>query len=648
MNTTPKPIKKKSLIRWEAIIPFTVVVALIAAYFHFFFDLHAKKIIEISAYKVMGVEVNINTFKTSFFKAHLLVKKIEITDSENPTHNSVEIGEIRFGMLWDALLRAKVVVNEAVVEQIAFNTKRKSRGKVKPPEVVDPNAPGALDKLKDETLARAEDHYSDNVLGNLVAMLSGSNGTVQLEKIRDQLPSKAMLEGFDKNLKSKQLEWDAKIKELPTEKDVQALNKKFNSIQHKDFKNAQQLQASLQQFDSVLKEGDALIKKVDATGKDLDADLKAVDTQYKQIEAQIKTDIKALEQHFKIPKLDAKSLSMALFGHYLEPYKQKFFRYKNMAEKYLPPKFLNKDKNNEEEIVLQPHPRENGISYEFARKNSYPLFWIKRTAISSQAGKSPQAGNVAGEILDITSNQYVIGRPTVANLSGDFPENQIMGFKARVQLDNVKSPSRIDYNAQVASFPIVGTNLVDSPEVKIAFRQASVQSQLQGHLVGFKDYALEIKNTFNKIEYDIRSSNNTAQEILTRVFSAIPTVSLDARSAGILPRMNLSINSNLGGELQKGFENEVKAQIAAAQKRIQAVIDQEIGKKRREVEAEVQKLRNQADKEVAKVKADLEKQKMAAQNQIDQAKKDAENQAKKSVEKEGKKAVDDLKKKLGW
>lgn len=647
MNKT-KAIKKKGLIRWEAIIPFTAVVLIIAAYFHFFFDMHAKKLIEFGAYSALGSEVNIGTFETSFFNAHLKVSKIEITNSEQPTHNSIEIGEIRFGMLWDALLRAKVVVNEAVVEQIAFNTQRKRPGKVKPPEVADPNAPSALDKLKDETLSRAEEHYSDNVLGNLVAMLGGSQGEAQLEKIRDQLPSKEMLAGFEQNLKSKESEWNQKLKGLPTEKDVQALDKKFKSIQSKDFKDAQQLQTSLQQLDSVIKEGDAMIKTVDAASKDLDTDLKAVDAEYKKIETQIKTDIKALEQHFKIPKLDAKSLSMALFGHYLEPYKRQFFKYKNLAEKYLPPKFINKDAKTQEEVVLQPHPRVDGVTYEFSRKNSYPLFWVKRTAISSQAGKTPQAGNISGEILDITSNQVVIGKPTVLNIAGDFPESQVFGFRAYAQLDNTKAVSRVDYSAQVASFPLAETNLVSSPEVKVAFKNASVQSQLAGHLIGLKDYALEIRNNFQKVDYDIRSNSNVAEDILKRVFSAIPEVTLNAKSSGTLPRMDLNIQSNLGGELQKGFEKELREQIAAAQKRIQAVVDQEIGKKRQEVEAEINKFKNQLNKEVTKVKADLEKQKLAGQNKIDEAKKDAENQAKKSLEKEGKKAVDDLKKKLGW
>ncbi|NUN07017.1 MAG: TIGR03545 family protein [Bdellovibrio sp.] len=648
MNTTPttKTKKSKGPIRWEAIIPFTIICVLIAAYFHFFFDGHLRRALEWGGYKAIGAEVNIAKLETSFFNASLRIQGIEITDAEKPTHNSIVIGDIRFSMIWDALLRAKAVVNEAAVEQIAFGTKRSHTGKVKPPEP-ESNEPGMAVQLKGQALSEAQEQAGENVLGDVIAMLGGSDANVQLQKLQDSLPSKAMIENFDKELKAKQQAWDARLKTLPQGKDIQALNERLNKIKYKDFKSPQELQSSLQDLDRLYKDGDTMYKQVQATGDDLSNDLKAMEAQYKEIEKQVKTDIKSLEQHFRIPKLDAKAMSMAIFNKYMGPYKAKLFRYKALAEKYVPPNLLKKDKNNEE-VMIQPHPREKGISYEFGRLNSYPLFWVKRTAVSSQAGKTPDAGNIKGEILDITSNQRLIGKPTVATLAGDFPSMQIMGFLVRLSLDNTKSESVIDYVFKVSSYGITGKDLVQTPDVSIAFTKATGAMDIKGSLVGLKKINLAMNNQFSSIDYAVSSKNEIADQILKAVFAGIPVVNLTVDAEGVIPKVPFSINSNLGPELQKGFEKQIQAKIDEARKRIQAVVDEEIGKQRAQIEAQLNQLRGQLDKEVKKAQAQIEDQKKQAEGKVEQAKKDAENQAKKGLEKEGQKALDDLKKKLGW
>ncbi|WP_373998073.1 TIGR03545 family protein [Bdellovibrio bacteriovorus] len=643
---TAKPLKKKGIIRWEAIIPFAIICAIIALYFHFFFDTHLRRALEWAGYNAVGAEVNIAKLETSFFNASLRIQGIEVTDAERPTHDSIKIGDIRFSMLWDALLHAKVVVNEAAVEQIEFGVLRKKPGKVKPPEP-DDGQPSMTEKLKAQALKEAQEEYGDNVLGDVIAMLGGTDANVQLQKLQESLPSKAMLEKFDADLKGKQQAWDARLKTLPQEKDIRALNERLNKIKYKDFKTPQELQTSVQELDKVLKDGDAMYKQVQTTGDDLGKDLKAVETQYKDIEKQIKTDISSLEQHFRIPQLDAKAMTRAMFNKYLAPYKSKFYRYKEMADKYLPPNLMKKDKKGED-IAIQPHPREKGISYEFGRANSYPLFWVKRTAVSSQAGVTPDAGNIKGEILDITSNQRLVGKPTVATLAGDFPSKEIFGFLLRLSLDNTKALSEIAYKFNVDAYSILGKDLVKTPDVSIAFNKATGAMGIEGKVVGLKNIVLAMNNKFTKVDYAISAKNEVADQILKAVFAGIPAVTLTVNGQGDFPDIPLNINSNLGPELQQGFSKQIQAKVDEARARIQAVVDQEIGKQRAQVEAQLNQLRGQFDGEVKKAQAQIETQRKQAESRIDQAKKDAENQGRKQLEKEGQKALDSLKEKFGF
>lgn len=641
----PSP-KKKGILRWEAIIPFAIFCALVGAYFHFFFDSHLRKAMEWGGYKAMGAEVNVAKVETSFFKASLLIHGIEITNAEKPTHNSLEIGDIRFSMLWDALLRAKIVINEAAVEQIKFNTQRKHIGKVKPPEPPS-NEPGFVDELSQKALGKVSEKGENNVLGDAIALLTGTDANVQLEKLKNSLPSKTMIESFEKDLKTKEKAWDARLKELPQEKDLKALNDRLNKIKYKDFKTPQELQTSIQELDALVKDGDRMYKQVESTANDLGGELKGIESQYKQIENQVKTDIKSLEQHFRIPKLDAKSITQSLFADYLNPYKDKFYRYKAMAEKYIPPNLLKKKEAKEDEIVIQPHPREEGISYEFGRPNSYPLYWVKRTGISSQAGTDPNAGNIKGEIRDITSNQKLIGRPTIATLEGDFPNMDVFGFFTKIVLDYTKTISEIQYDISVAKYKLNSAELVSTPEVSIAFDQAQGGLQLKGLMRGFKEMSIHLENKFSNIAYKISSNNEIADEILKKVFEGIPLVTLDIKGDGTFPRLPLSINSNLGPELQKGFEKQIQAKINETRKKIELAVNEEIAKQKAMIDGQIKALRQQFDGEVKKTQAQVEGQRKEAEKRIEQAKKDAEGQAKKQLEKEGQKAVDDLKKRLG-
>ncbi len=647
-NTEKKSkIKKaKGPIRWEAILPFSLIVLLIALYFHFFFDLHLRKALEWGGYQAVGAEVNIGSLETSFLKASLRIQKIEITDAERPTHNSAQIGDVRFSMLWDALLRAKVVVNEAVVEQIEFGTQRKRPGKVKPiaPEK---EGEGIGDKVKGAVLSKAEKEFGSNVLGDAIALLGGTDANEQLKKLEQSLPSKEMLTNFENDLKTKQKEWDARIKSLPQEKDIRALDERIKKVKVKDFKTPQEVQASLQEFDSIYKDADAKYKQIQSVSDDINPELKGLESNYRNIEKQIQTDIKSLEQHFRIPELDPKALTQSVFRDYLAPYEAKFFRYKAMVDKYIPPKFKKKGEK-EEEVPIQPHPREDGISYEFAKANSYPLFWIKKTGISSQAGLAPDAGNIKGEITDITSHQTLVGKPTVATIAGDFPSKEIAGLFMKLSLDNRKELSEVLYNLKVASYPIVGRELISSPDVKISFAKASGTMGIEGKLLGLKNVVIAMDNSFNKIDYLISAKNEVADQILKSVFAGIPSVTLTVKGQGDLPAVPLAINSNLGPELAKGFQKQLQAKVNEARQKIEAYVNEQVGQQKAQIEKQLNQLRTQFDQEVKKAQAQLDAEKKKIESRTDQAKKDLENQGKKKLEQEGKKAVDDIKKKLGW
>lgn len=659
MNSEKK-VKSKGLIRWEAILPITFIILGVWAYFFFLFDLHLRKTLEWAGYNIIGAEVDIQSLETSFLKASIKISGIELTNSEQPKFNVVEVGQIRFSMLWDALLRGKVVINEAVIEQISYNTLRKRPGKLKPPEPEpEDKGPGVIEKeaakLKEEALNKAK--QQENVLGDLANIVSGGSTEIQMSKLEGTLKSKELAKNIDNEIKEKQKSWQEKLKNLPQGKDIQALGERANKVKIKDFKSPEELQNSIKELEAIFKEADAKVKQVQQTQSELSQDLNKINTEVKSLDEAIKLDKKNLEAHFKIPSLDSKTISEALFKRYLNPYLGKINHYRNLAAKYIPPKYMakienvgKKDKSEKEakEIPIQARPRDKGITYEFGQMNSYPLFWLKRAAISSQAGVSENAGNISGEILNITSNQRVIGKPTEINISGDFPGAQVKDVKANLVVDGRKDESLITTNMFVGSYPIQDKMFVESDDIKIGLNKAQGQFSLKSTLTALKNLELKLDNKFSQVDYNIAAKSNEVQTLFKNIFSQIPLITLEAEASGAVSSLETRIVSNLGGEIEKGFNREVQGKINEARSKIQKYIDDEVGKLKSQIDGEVNKMRMQVESEVNKAKTQLEQQKKQSEAKVDQAKKDSESQVKKKLEHEGQKAVDELKKKFGF
>ncbi|MCE3009303.1 MAG: TIGR03545 family protein [Proteobacteria bacterium] len=645
-NQTPTK-KAKGPIRSEAVVPFTIVLALFITYFHFFFDSHLRRGMELGGYFILGAEVNVAQVDSSFLKGTLRIQGIQITDAAKPTHNLVEIGDVRFGVLWDGLLRARVVVEEMAVEQIKIGTQRKSPGKVKPPEEKKDEGPGAVDQLKEKALNKVEEKYDGNVLGDLAALLSGGSAKEIQGEIEGNIQAKKMVTDLQASLKEKQKSWEERLKNLPKPKEVEDLGKRLSQVKTKDFKSPQELEQSLKQIDSILKEADSKYKAVDQTGKDLRSELKAFEAELKKIEDQVKADIKELESRFKIPSLDAHSLSRALFASYLDPYLAKVNFYKSAFEKYAPPNVVAKVKGQptgDPDLQIQPRPRSQGTSYEFGRPGSYPVFWIKKISVSSQAGASPDAGNVAGQILDVTSNQLLTNKPTVAKLKGDFPSLGVGGFNTELTFDNRKAESLIQFLLKVTNFSIQKKELLSSSDVGIELSKSSGELTTDLKLVDYKNLDLSINNRFNQNEFTITSKEKVAREMLSSAFASLPTLTLDVKGQGQLPTPRLSVDSNAGREIARALETQIKGKIAEAKAKIEKYVQDQIGAEKAKLEAEFSKIKSQFEGEVAKAQSKIEAEKNKANAQVNAAKKDSENQLKQKANEK----LKDLKKKFGF
>lgn len=653
--TKNKPKKKvrTSLIRYEAIIPFAILVALIWAYFFFFFDSHVRRGLEYIGTQANGAEVNIASVNTSFWNATLDINKIQITDGSEPKKNKIQIGQMKWGMLWDALLRGKVAIKEASILEVAIGVPRAKPGFVLPPPP--PSKESKFEQLKAAALDAAQKEFDHNVLGDIASILGGTDPNEQLKNIQATLKSSAMITNLQTELKAKEVEWKKRIESLPQTKELEDLQKRVKSVKVDGFSNPAEVQKSLQEIQSIYNDADAKYKNIQSTAGALNGDLNNYKTTLAGLESQIKADIADLEARLKIPKLDAASLSKSIFGPmFLGKVRQAEF-YMNKAREYMPPK-----KTPEQKAALAPptpRERQKGRDYKFGRSNAYPLFWLKHAAISSKAIEGADwSGNLLGELKDVTDDQPMTGLPTIARFKGEFPKQGFYDVLGEVTIDHVTEKALEKVKLAVGSYPLAGQQLINSDEVKLGFDRAQVASNFEAVLTG-GELVIESMNSFRRPKDTAHATESAPQgflsaeakqpilaSILKGALADIPTVSLNARVAGSWTNLQFGINSSLGQDLTKAFDKQIQIKINEARAKLQAYVDERIGKEREKLMAEYNKVRGQIDAVVAGKQAELDKMKA----QLEKAKNDAIQSQTKGLEKEGKKALDQLKGRFGF
>lgn len=608
--TNTSETKAKGPIRTGAVVPSLILITLVWAYFFFFFDSHLRRGIEIVASRVHGAEVNLGSLRTSFFGASVRVGGLEVTNKEAPTLNLVEIGSMHFAMSWDALLRAKAVVEDASVLDIRAGTKRKSPGFVLPPPP--PSEGGLLARVQDQVLAQTKQKLNQNFLGDVATVLGGVDPKEQLKNIQGELKANARAMQLEKELAEKKAAWEKRIKDLPKPQEIKALEARIKGL-NLNSKNPAELLKNAKQVKEILAEAQAKVKQVDSTQKDLSADITNYTNAVADLERLAAQDVADLQKRLSIPSIDPKEFSTQLFLGQIEKHLVSLRKYVALARKYMPPKKTNEQKAAEAKEALVPRKRGEGVTYKFPITTGYPLFWLKKAAISSEISQSEWAGKVSGQLTHVSTEPSLVGKPMQLQVAGDFPKRGIAGVDLLVSVDHTTERAKEMIRMKVASFPVPPLAFSESADVRFGLKEAVGSSSFLAQLA---DEALTvgIQGTFLKPQFDLAAKSKPMQEILGAVLAGIPSVTMSASVTGSWDKFAIDIDSNLGRELSAGFQKQLQAKVGEAKGKLDAFVKDKIEPQRAKVKKMLEGLTGGPGKAIADRKGEMDGAMKQAEN----------------------------------
>lgn len=630
-----KPIKPKGPIRTEAVIPITVLVIGTFLYTSFLFDSHLRKAIEWTGTYVHGAEVNVNQITTSFLGGSFVLSGLQITDKENPINNALEINEIRFGFLWNALLRLKFVVHDAGIDGIQLSSPRKSKGWVKPPEPPS-TEPSAMAKLEQNVLQQTQSDFKNNALGDIAALLEGTDEKEILQKIQGELKAEKRIKELEQELKDKQALWKERLDKLPNKKEFDELVARAKAIKL-DTKNPKQFAADLKEVSKIAKEADAKVDALDSAGSGLKKDIEKFTTEFKELDDMVKQDIKDIEARMKIPDLDVADFSKNIFGKMFSDKLTQLQKYMEVGRKYMPPP---KDKSTPKDELIPP-ARGAGKNFHYPVIYGYPLFWLQKATISSKSTEHGFSGDLAGQLTNVTTDPQLINKPAVLNLAGHFPKSQIYDVKLEVIADHIDKP-KDTLALTVGKFQLVNHNLVSSNDLSLGLVKANGNSSFNAELQD-QNLAVALKNNFTELDYDLTAKSKVAKEAISSILAGIPAITLNASASGYWDKLDISMNSNLGSELSRGLKRFVQAKVDAIKAKIKDQIEGRISGERKKLNDKLNEVKGGVDKVISEKKDEVNKASKDLKSQTSNKADASKGAAKEELKEKGKKFLKGLK-----
>jgi len=598
-----KPAKRQGPIRFEAVVPLAIVLGTIVLYFILFFDMHLRHALEYGATQANGAEVDIGKLDTSFWKASVAIGDIAMTNPEQPGRNRVQIGAINFRMLWDGLLRGKVVINEASIIDVQIDTARKSPGLVLPVKKKE-EGEGVGDKM----LSQAKEEFSGNVLGDLAAIASGTDSKDQLAQITGELKSGAAIDAIQRELDEKDQQWKKRLADLPDKEDFSALQQRLSKVKPKNPKDVSQVKASLKELESIRNDYDAKAKAVRETGSAITGDLGKLKGSISGLDKLVKADVSDLQSRMHLPSLDVRTLSRALFGMDVLGKVQQTRGYMEKARSYMPAK-------SEKKKPVAVQTRGKGRNYAFGRPNSYPAFWLRKALISSrQAGG---ASDLSGEIRDASTDQSLVGRPMVATLKGSLPSKGVSGIKAELVIDHTSSVPVERMMMEIGKYAVAGRTLANSPSVELGISKAEGSSRFAAKLQE-DNVDVHVTNRFTQVAFETKAQSPVVREMMNASLAGINAVNMDASVTGTWSNLNWKMSTNLADALVGGMQKYLQERMNAAKARIEAMVNEKIADKRKRLIDKQNEIEGKLKSVVAERQAQLE----AIRKKIDQSKKE--------------------------
>ena|GEM_PF-2832886 len=575
-ESTPKPkkSKSKSVVRWEALTVFALVVSLAMIYVVFLLEFHLKWIAENTAFESIGTEVNIGSIDIDFSEPSIFIDRIQMTNPDKPEENSIEIGKIKLTFAYAPLLKGSFISDETSVLGIKFHTKRSSPGRVLPKDqrvliLKDPSRAKVHDALRGKFKASA---FSD------LADLFKKDKRAEIKKqYKEKLASLKVSEEIEKQTKA------IKDKAKSIEDGVSSSEVKGLLAEVKNFKfEAGSTKDSLDSAAKAL----ALVEKLKSKRKEIKNEVNSLQSEISSLKQQVKSapiqflkDSNMLKASLDPSQMSPNKISEEILSEYFSIQLSQVDRVTSSLKKqalgdkakYVDPANLPKSsgdsKPTKNQMSLEKEKerifKKYGKNVVFYKPAVFPKYWFKKIIINSKSSAGQDLGDVSGLITDFSASPELLKNPMVVKINGSVPKQGIGSFTIDSTIDHRKIDDQSEkISIEVTDYLVKGLELFEGSDEWIKIVKSNSSTVLDVFLKN-DEINLELKQTLKTPSYEVFAEDKNVESLMKRLQNSGSDLNLSLKASGDIKKPKLKISSNIGDLILSIVKDELKSQASA-------------------------------------------------------------------------------------
>lgn len=529
----------KKWIRWQGLLIFIAVMALVLVFWFLFVDKIVKSSIEKVGTAIVGAKVELKDADLSLIPLGLTLDTLKVTNPNEPMKNAVEFKKAVVAIDFGKLLMRKVIIDEMSLNCIQFNTDRKYSGAIK------------------KTTKSKEIEEKETEKKRLTLKLPSLEiPDVKMIIQNENLETLQAIQKLKEDIENIKAEWQKNLNSLPDKKKLESYKERIDNLKSSS--------KGIGAIFGKATEAASLKKEIETDISQLKQSLNNFKSQKEDLKAKIESlknlpekDIARLKGKYGLSGDFAQNFTKLLFGEKVSDYLNTAMYWYKKLSPYL--------ESGEEKVKKEEEPkkiRAKGVDVAFKEYNPMPDFLITKSSADMII-----AGNIlAGEIMNITSSQKILKKPLTFNFDAKELKDA-KGIKITGKIDHITSKSNDTFKANLEGVKLDNLKLLDSKDIKILMEKALVSMSLDVNIKG-DNLDATINANIGSVSFSGMSEKEIISNILNEALGEITKFNLQAKISGKTDDYKLSISSDMDNIMKTAMDKVIKNQMAEFEKRL--------------------------------------------------------------------------------
>lgn len=599
-----------SWIRWRALIPLAVLLAVLVGGTILFLDPLVRRGVEKGGTAAVGAKVDLAAADVGLGDGNVTLRGLAVTNPGRPMTNLFEAEEIVLDVGIRPALEGKVVLDTVAVRGLRFGTPRRTSGAIARAAGDTSDAPSAVRRIVDDWMAQVK-----------VPPLSLSTLTqaVNVDAISAEslatLRAALAVRSFADTARDRFTAGFRALDPRPTVDSAEALANRLRNANLRTLGIAGARQAA-SDVRRALRDINALDDRLKAFERSTKADVDSLGGRVEAIGRARAADYAYARSLLRLPSFEVPAIGPQLFSGLIAEKVGEVMYWVNMAERYVPP-------GVERQMRKGPdRARASGTTVLFPKERVYPDFLARLAELSMAiGGEGAAAGEYEAKVVGLTTQPAVYGAPArflVTRAAGKVGprEARITGV-----LDHRLRPVRDSLRARLSGFPLPTMPLAGlGALVELGDGTSELELSRDGDRLGgrwlWRSTAVRWARDTTARSQAATPQARFIEDALWRAVERIDSVEVEARFSGSVTRPELAVRTNIADAVAGALKAQLGEEVRRAEQQVRAKVDALVDEKAREARAFADGVRTQAEQRLAEERAKLEAQKAALEARL--------------------------------